>query len=139
MSHCNACNKPTGLLVKACNCPNGFVHLDCGASKSFCRNCGLNYSIEIKNIIKSAKFQLGICMNMMGSLPPELKSLVIIMFEQQILKQERKKTRARYTLQQNIIRTITEKKLYDAFDSHATKSFIRDYRLKKIKLSECLL
>ena len=101
-------------------------------------NCGLNYPQDIKTIMKSAKFEVSIRINMMGSLPSQLKQLLIIMFEQEMLKQERKKAIARYTLQQNIITRITDEKLYDAFDSEATKSFKRDYSLKRIKLSKCL-
>ena len=139
MNRCNLCRQSSGLLVKTCNCPIGHVHLDCGASKSFCMNCGLNYPQEIKSIMKSAKFEVSIRINMMGSVPFELKQFLIIIFEQAMLKQERKKAMARCKLQKNIDTMIKVAKLYDAFDSDATKSFIRKYRLKEIKLSECLL
>ena len=134
MKQCNVCKQSSGLLVKTCNCPIGYVHLDCGASKSFCMNCGLNYPQEIKIIMKSAKFEVSLRINMMGSVPHELKQLLVIMFEQQILKQERKKAMARCKLRRHIKRIIKEGKLHDAFGSDATKSFTRKYRLKKINL-----
>ena len=89
--------------------------------------------------MQSAKFEVNIRINMMGSVPKELKQLLIMTFEEQMLKQERKKAVARYTLQRNIINVIKYNKLYDAFHSDATTSFRKDYRLKRIKLAQCLL
>lgn len=139
MAYCNICKQQSGLLVKACNCSRPHVHLECAASKSLCNNCNLNYPQDIKNIIKSTRFELKSRINILGGMPSELRDCVIMLFEKEILKQEKKKRKARLSLQENIIKTITKDKLYANFDSIRTRKFTKEYISGKFKLSECLL
>ena len=87
----------------------------------------------------SGQLQVSNCDDKIESVPFNLKHSILNRLQSAILKQERKKANARYSLQRNIDSVITEKKLYDAFDSDATKLFTKDYRLKRIQLSQCLL